>query len=135
MAPESAAERRDPLPGPVVPDTPGSGAGRRVAGEESVSESRRSTSKRPPTFIGCGGCDAKWTGVAAAHCAAPGCHRTFSGPTAFDKHRVGTGERGRCSDPADLVNARTGAPVLEFRDGMWRGPGMTDDAKRERGFS
>lgn len=36
----------------------------------------------------CGGCDATWTGVNTSHCS--GCHRTFSGPTLFDKHRQST---------------------------------------------
>lgn len=36
----------------------------------------------------CGGCDNTWTGANTAHCSA--CHRTFSGPTLFDKHRQAT---------------------------------------------
>ncbi len=38
----------------------------------------------------CGGCDAAWTGLNTSHCAAECCHRTFAGPSLFDKHRQAT---------------------------------------------
>lgn len=86
---------------------------------------------RPATLITCGGCDATWTAQGAAHCAASGCHRTFSAAGLFDKHRSTPGEHGRCLDPATLT-ARDGSALFEFRDGMWRGPEMTDEAKAAR---
>jgi hypothetical protein len=39
-------------------------------------------------------CGARWAGSLTAHCAA--CCRTFTGLTAFDRHRPG----GVCADPA-----------------------------------
>ncbi len=32
-------------------------------------------------------CGVQWVGSWAAHCAAPGCHRTFPTVTLFDAHR------------------------------------------------
>lgn len=56
-------------------------------------------------------CGASWTGQRTAHCAARNCHRTFSAPGLFDRHR----RNGECVDPAGIDD-------MEFRDGMWRGP-------------
>lgn len=42
-------------------------------------------------------CGRQWAGRVEAHCCAEGCHRHFSTPTNFDKHRVG--DPGRCVDP------------------------------------
>ena len=80
-------------------------------------------------IITCGGCDTTWTALNAAHCSA--CHQTFSGVHLFDRHRRPTGEHGNCGHPGDLRD-RTGAPVCEFRDGMWHYPEMTNDEKRAR---
>lgn len=60
----------------------------------------------------CGGCDARWTGVARAHCAA--CHRTFGGPSLFDAHR-----RFGCKDPAKL-RTKKGEPLMFLVDGIWQ---------------
>jgi hypothetical protein len=38
-------------------------------------------------------CGASWGGVKAEHC--PSCHRTFSGPTTGNAHRVGRFPDGR----------------------------------------
>lgn len=86
--------------------------------------SARSTARTayPSDAASCGGCDARWTALGAAHCA--GCHRTFSGLRLFDAHRHARGDRGGCTDPETL-------PGIEYRDGMWRGPAMTD-AERDR---
>ncbi|WP_439332433.1 FDXHR family putative zinc-binding protein [Saccharopolyspora antimicrobica] len=46
--------------------------------------------------ITCGGCSSRWTGVSRCHCS--GCHQTFSGVTAFDKHR----NRSKCREPSKL---------------------------------
>ena len=58
----------------------------------------------------CPRCPAEWGGTNTAHCGAAGCHQTFTGPTAFDKHRAGYGERGQCKSPArvGLVEAGRG---------------------------
>jgi hypothetical protein len=72
--------------------------------------------KRPPHGCRCG---TRWTGLNICHCAATGCHRTFTGITAFDKHRGGTkrGEKaGECSDPLNV------GLVLNDR-GQWANPG------------
>ena len=45
-------------------------------------------------MIRCFGYDTGWTGLRTCHCAAGGCHRTFTGIGAFDKHR----QDGRCLD-------------------------------------
>lgn len=60
------------------------------------------------TAATCGGCDARWTAMRAAHCSS--CHRTFGGVTGFDTHR----RNGRCLTPAKLG--------MELRDGIWRQP-------------
>jgi hypothetical protein len=79
--------------------------------------------------VHCGGCDASWTGLGKAHCAA--CHFTFSGVTAFDMHRRHarvhpvTGDRtdppyGFCVKPW-LVTDSTGHGMLRRDpDGVWR---------------
>ncbi|CAO5235496.1 FDXHR family putative zinc-binding protein [Frankia sp. AgKG'84/4] len=47
-----------------------------------------------PLLLSCGGCDACWTALTAAHC--PTCHATFAGATSgFDAHRVD----GACEAP------------------------------------
>jgi hypothetical protein len=58
----------------------------------------------------CGGCDTRWTGANVCHCAA--CHRTFTGVSGFDRHRV----RGVCTVARLFLDAR----------GYWT---PTEDAK------
>jgi hypothetical protein len=60
-------------------------------------------------------CGAKWTGTGRTHCAAPGCHRLFSGLTAFDAHRKG----GECLLPGD-------AGLVKREDGVWAFPSDPD---------
>lgn len=74
----------------------------------------RMTGKAPRMTYTCSGCPNTWGGLNSAHCSA--CHRTFSGVGTFDKHRV----RGRCLDPAEIQNGKTGAPIFRFDDGIWR---------------
>lgn len=63
-------------------------------------------------------CNQSWTALTAAHCAV--CHRTFSAVSLFDKHRkVNSGE---CAIPGGV----------EFRNGMWRGPEMSEEVKALR---
>jgi hypothetical protein len=79
----------------------------------------------------CSGCDARWGGVERAHCAS--CHRTFAGVWLFDKHRAVTGCRGRCQDPAGLVEG--GKRIAFLRDdGIWHGPQMTAADRARRGW-
>lgn len=61
-------------------------------------------SAQPP--YGCPRCDKRWGGLNTAHCGA--CHRTFSGITAFDKHRGGSHARDtrHCLDPETTVFQR-----------------------------
>lgn len=85
--------------------------------------------------ITCGGCDNTWTATGAAHCAA--CHTApFATATLFDAHRsTRGGEHGSCVDPETLViksGPRTGERIMFFRDGMWRGPEMTEEQKAAR---
>jgi hypothetical protein len=67
-------------------------------------------------------CGSKWSGTTVEHCTA--CHRTFSGSTTGDRHRVGRHElftgpnRRRCLTVAEMAGLRTrsdhrdGHPVL-----------------------
>lgn len=80
--------------------------------------------------IGCAGCADTWTALGAAHCAA--CHNTFSGVALFDLHRSQYGERGACQDPNEVRHKKTGYQLMFFRDGMWRGPEMTEEQKLAR---
>ncbi len=43
-------------------------------------------------------CGARWSGTNTSHCAATGCHYTFTGLGDFDRHRKG----GVCADPASI---------------------------------
>ena len=66
-------------------------------------------------------CGARWAGVSAAHCAAEGCHRTFTGVNGFDRHRIG----GTCTDPATL-----GMRIAEGRAyEAWTGSELTEGAR------
>lgn len=112
---ESPASETDPQP--VTPDATRTAAQRAAGGEESAS------GRRPSETATCSGCPERWTGRSVAHCAA--CHRTFSGVSAFDRHRSVRGDHGACVDPADI-------PGIEHRDGMWRGPAMDADALAAR---
>jgi len=84
----------------------------------------------------CGGCDTTWTGTSPCHCGGSGgCHRTFGSARYFDAHRVQYGDRGSCADPATVTiqtGTHAGEPFMVLRDGMWRGPEMTDEQKLAR---
>lgn len=71
--------------------------------------------ENPPITTGC--CDAQWSGLAAAHCAA--CHHTFTSAGGFDRHRRG----GNCLNPADIgmVSADRKWPGWSM-PGSWNGP-------------
>jgi hypothetical protein len=50
---------------------------------------------------GCPRCPARWNGYNTGHCSA--CHETFTGITAFDKHRDGSHVKGRyCVSPQSV---------------------------------
>jgi hypothetical protein len=83
--------------------------------------------RRPPSPNTCGGCDATWTAPTAAHCGS--CHRTFAGVALFDAHRSATGEHGACIDPETIRHGKTGERLMFHRNGMWRGPEMTEEQK------
>lgn len=96
---------------------------------ETRSDSAPRTSNRY-SRITCSGCDASWTALNACHCS--NCHATFSGVALFDRHRsVAGGEHGSCLPPGRLC-ATTGERVMFRRDGMWRGPEMTEEQKTKR---
>src|SRR5687768_13164098 len=76
--------------------------------------------------VTCSGCPARWTARNAAHCGA--CHELFASIALFDAHRSQDGDRGACIPPAE-VQGRHGERRLFFRDGMWRGPEMPDEAR------
>lgn len=75
------------------------------------------------------GCGAWWTGTGRAHCAADGCHRTFSCDSAAELHRKGKpGIDRRCVDPAEV-----GLVAKQMPWGvMWQHPGPEPgrDARR-----
>lgn len=69
----------------------------------------------------CARCTARWNGYLTAHCGA--CHETFTGITAFDKHRDGSHTKGRyCRTPKDV------GLVLSGRNySCWGFPGSEND--------
>jgi len=80
---------------------------------------------------GCGRCPNRWGGLKTAHCSA--CHRTFTGLTAFDKHREGSHPNStrHCVDPetVGLVDAGRAYPCWGFSgDGDDRWADIDDDA-------
>jgi hypothetical protein len=80
----------------------------------------------PKGAIRHGECGRWWTGINRAHCAADGCHRTFSGDSAAEKHRVGSfgsdGDR-RCVDPATVGLVARDMPYGV----LWGWPGPDED--------
>ena len=64
------------------------------------------------TTIGCARCTNRWTGLNTAHCG--NCHETFTGPSAFDKHRDGSHSQStrHCLHPTTvgLIAAGRGYP-------------------------
>lgn len=95
--------------------------------EDTQEAARTARPGREPAS--CGGCAARWTGTGRAHCAAKGCHRTFSTASLFDQHRSAEGERGSCLDPEELTHGKTGARLMFLRDGLWCGPQMSEEVK------
>ena len=61
-------------------------------------------------------CGASWHATnATSHCAAPGCHQTFTSTSGFDAHRRDDGDGNRvCINPATAVR-RNGEPVFTAR--------------------
>lgn len=62
-------------------------------------------------------CGAEWTGYRTCHCAAKGCHQTFTCISAFDAHR----RHGQCLDPA-------GAGLVPVTKPHWTGWGWPSSA-------
>jgi hypothetical protein len=79
---------------------------------------------RPAAAVVHGGCGQWWTGVSRAHCPADGCHRTFSGDSAAERHRVGApGLDRHCADPATV-----GLIARQMPFGvLWGWPGPDED--------
>lgn len=75
-------------------------------------------------LVTCSGCDAAWTARNAAHCGS--CHSLFASVPLFDMHRAQDGDHGACIPPGE-VQGRSGEQRLFFRDGMWRGPELSDE--------
>lgn len=83
-----------------------------VTPAEGETAPQRSQMRRQ--WVTCGGCSNRWTGNQRAHCAAAGCHRTFSSITSFDRHRSRRGEHGSCLHPESVG--------LVERGGVWGMP-------------
>lgn len=79
----------------------------------------------------CGKCPARWDGANFCHC--PECHRTFTGITGFDLHRVGTLDDRRCD--VNQRDKRRNLRLVESRPGIWGAPGHDSrfDGRREDG--
>lgn len=64
----------------------------------------------------CGTCQARWGGYNTAHCS--GCHLTFTGLSAFDKHRDGSHAKStrHCVSPESvgLIEAGRAYPCWGF---------------------
>lgn len=78
---------------------------------------------RPLNSTVCSRCDAWWGGLNTSHCSA--CHQTFTGLSAFDKHRTGSHANStrHCVAPESvgLVDAGRAYPCWAF-EGTWTGP-------------
>jgi hypothetical protein len=101
----------DGLSGTTTPDTP-----------ESGPTATGKAGNRHPSVIECGGCGERWTGLTPCHC--PACHRTFSGITAFDKHRDGNHARGtrHCLDPATMRSGKGETVLITEERNNWTSP-------------
>lgn len=85
--------------------------------------------QRPANAITCS-CGAWWTGLTRAHCAAAGCHRTFSVDSAADKHRKGPhGPDRHCVDPAQVGLVAVQKPY----GALWQNPGSDNAWFTEEG--
>lgn len=75
-----------------------------------------SIAQKPRQATECPRCTSWWTGLNTSHCTA--CHRTFTGITAFDKHRDGSHSAStrHCVEPESvgLVDAGRAYPCWGF---------------------
>lgn len=92
----------------------------------TVTRGEKLSSER--SVLTCSGCDARWSGVSRAHCAADQCHHSFASASLFDLHRSVAGEHGTCRNPRDIVNTQ-GNRVMFYREGLWRSPELTEEQK------
>lgn len=90
----------------------------------------------PDTNVRCPRCDTRWRHrESIGHCA--GCHRSFVGGSAFDRHqRITDAGKSECLDPATLVRDTDGwhyfEPVEEtpqMQGGSWWRLRQTDAQK------
>lgn len=100
-----------------------------LPGEAPEPVKRRSTQQQ--SLGVCNRCRATWAALGAAHCG--GCCRMFSTARHFDLHRSARGDHGTCLDPATIINAR-GERLLFHRNGMWRGPVISEEQKARAGW-
>lgn len=105
-----------------------------VPGTGTLGGAESPAKRQPKDPYTCSGCERTWTGPTFCHCAAKGCHRTFSGLGLFEAHRTAEGEHGGCLDPTTLTITSTGPdgvervrPAMELRKGVWRGPESTPE--------
>lgn len=86
---------------------------------------------KPATRIrdsfGCTKCPERWTGRTTAHCSA--CHRTFTGPSAFDAHRTGSHANNtrRCLDPDTITDQHGNKLFHKVQKRHWSGWGWRHD--------
>lgn len=90
-----------------------------TAAQETGEAGSVSERRSQPGVITCSGCTAEWTGVSRAHCS--GCHHTFTGITAFDRHRDAGGD----DEPHGFCHAPDVCGLVEREQGIWGAPAMT----------
>ena len=92
-----------------------------------------STHERQTAPAGTCRCGAAWSGLRTAHCAAEGCHETFTALSTFDAHRTREGG-GACLEPLSVDLVERG-PLLRRGAGaahVWGNPAMTPEEVAER---
>ena len=87
---------------------------------------------KQPAPASCSRCGATWKALGAAHCAADGCHRTFSSAGLFDLHRQATVTAGKCLNPVHI--RAKGQRAMFYREGMWRGPQVPAEDRARLGW-
>lgn len=98
--PEATHSDQNPSQPPLIELAPKTGQSTIQSAAIAIPERSQPVNRQQPHS--CNGCDARWGGYNTSHCSA--CHQTFTGLTAFDKHRDGNHANStrRCLPP-DLV--------------------------------
>lgn len=86
-------------------------------------------------------CGREWTGMSEAHCAAPGCHESFSTVANFDAHRVfredGDWNTRGCLNSAEIdsLRSKSGRKLFDRSPRkagyVWVGAGSNPHGERE----